>query len=437
MGGAGAFIETLMSRASGDDMYELARELYPLCRSITGAGVRSTLGRVASILPLEIHEVPSGTAVFDWTVPREWNVREAWIRGPDGSKVVDFADHNLHLVSYSAPVRQRMNLEALKGHLHSLPDRPDWIPYRTSYYEENWGFCLPHRQLAALPDGDYEVFIDSSLSDGSLTYGEAFIAGASEEEVLLSAHVCHPSLANDNLSGIALLAMLGAALGDARPRLSYRLLFAPGTIGSITWLAANQESVPRIRHGLVISCVGDGGGPTYKRSRRGDAAVDRAMEYVLGREAPASRIEDFSPYGYDERQYCSPGFDLAVGLFERSKYGDFPEYHTSADNLEFIAPRHLSRSYELVAGVLDILEHDRIYLSNNPYCEPQLGRRGLYQATGGDNQSAERQMAMLWLLNLADGEHSLLQIAQRSGMPFPMIRDTATLLESHGLLRHS
>lgn len=435
MAGGAGFLDGLMSRADGDAMFELASDLYPVCRSITGAGVRSTLTRVARILPLDIHEIPSGTPVFDWMVPREWNVREAWVRGPDGRKLVDFADHNLHLVSYSVPVKARMSLASLRGHLHSLPDRPDWIPYRTSYYEEDWGFCMTHRQLAALPEGEYEVFIDSTLSDGSLTYGEALIKGSSEEEVLLSAHVCHPSLANDNLSGIALLSILGAALGEMRPRLSYRIVFAPGTIGSIAWLAGNGDVVPRIRHGLVVSCVGDSGGPTYKRSRRGDAKIDRAMEHVLRLAAPERSIEDFSPYGYDERQYCSPGFNLPVGLFERSKYGAFPEYHTSADNLDFIAPEHLALSYRLVAQVLEILEHDRVFVATNPHCEPQLGRRGLYQALGGDSERAERQMAMLWVLNLADGEHSLLRMAERSGLPFAMIRDSAALLESHGLLR--
>jgi aminopeptidase-like protein len=435
MAPAPGFLERLLTRNSGEAMYELVSDLYPLCRSITGDGVRATLQRIDRILPLSVREVPTGTRVFDWTVPREWNVREAWVRGPDGSKVVDFADHNLHLVSYSVPVRQRMSLDDLMPHLHSLPDRPDWIPYRTSYYEENWGFCLAHRQLERLPDGEYEVCIDSTLADGSLTYGEVLISGTSDEEVLLSAHVCHPSLANDNLSGIALLATLGAALAEAAPRLNYRLIFAPGTIGSITWLARNSERVPRIRHGLVVSCVGDAGGPTYKRSRRGDALIDRAMEHVLARAAPEATIEAFSPYGYDERQYCSPGFNLAVGLFERSKYGAFPEYHTSGDDLSFVAPEHLAVSYRLVAQVLDVLEHDRRVVGTNPYCEPQLGRRGLYAALGGDSQAAERQMAMLWVLNLADGEHSLLQMAERSGLPFATIRASAELLQSHDLLR--
>ena len=415
-------------------MYELAQELYPICRSITGDGVRQTLDRVAAELPIEISEVPSGTPVFDWAVPKEWNIREAWIKDPQGNKVVDFADHNLHVVNYSVPVHEHLSLDELRNRLHSLPDRPYWIPYRTSYYDETWGFCLPHRQLEALVDGTYEVYIDSDLKDGSLTYAECVIEGATDDEVLLSAHTCHPSLANDNLSGIALLVRLGRALAELETRYTYRLVFAPGTIGSITWLAKNKDRAAKIKHGLAVSCVGDAGGPMYKRSRRGDAAIDRTFARVFAESAPAGDIQDFSPYGYDERQYCSPGFNLPVGLFERSKYGEFPEYHTSADNLDFISAEELDRSYGLVARVIDILETDWFPVNMAPFCEPQLGRRGLYKAMGGDNERVERQMAMLWILNLADGEHSLQDIADRSGIVISRIREVAELLLQHELI---
>ena len=425
----------LLASGDGGAMYELIRELYPVCRSITGDGVRKTLGRVAEELPLELHEVPSGTPVFDWTVPKEWNIREAWIKGPDGNTIVDFAEHNLHVVSYSVPVHERLSLAELKPRLHSLPDRPDWIPYRTSYYDETWGFCIPHTLLESLPDGEYEVFIDSTLTDGSLTYAECVMPGASEEEVMLSAHVCHPSLANDNLSGISLLARLGAALGGIETRYSYRLIIAPGTIGSITWLSRNRETASRIKHGLVVSCVGDPGGPTYKRSRRGGAMIDRVVEQVFAEYAPEGVIEDFSPYGYDERQYGSPGFDLPVGLFERSKYGAFPEYHTSGDNLDFIDAESLDFSYRLVAQCLEILETDCCPVNLQPHCEPQLGRRGLYQAMGGDSERVERQMAMLWVLNQADGSNSLLDIARKSGIRYSLIRETSDILRAHELLR--
>ena len=424
----------LLGSGSGSSMYELARDLYPICRSITGDGVRDTLDRVAAQLPLEISEVPTGTPVFDWTVPREWNIREAWIKDPRGHKIVDFADHNLHVVGYSVPVHDHLSLEELKSRLHSLPDRPDWIPYRTSYYDESWGFCLPHRQLEALEEGTYEVYIDSDLEEGSLTYAECVIEGATDDEVLLSAHTCHPSLANDNLSGIALLVRLGRALADVETRYTYRLIFAPGTIGSITWLAKNQEKASNIKHGLTISCVGDAGGPMYKCSRRGDAAIDRAVARVFADSVPSGDIQDFSPYGYDERQYCSPGFNLPVGLFERSKYGEFPEYHTSADNLDFISAEELDRSYGLVARVVDLLETDWFPVNAAPFCEPQLGRRGLYKAMGGDNERVERQMAMLWILNLADGEHTLHDIADRAGIEITRIREVAELLLQHELI---
>jgi aminopeptidase-like protein len=418
----------------GERVYAFAEHLYPICRSITGDGVRRTLAAVSEHIPLDVHEVPTGTPVFDWTVPKEWNIREAWIRGPDGRKVLDFADCNLHVLNYSVPVHERLSLADLRPHLISLPKQPDLVPYRTSYYRETWGFCLPHRLLESLPEGEYEVFIDSTLAAGHLSYGEHVLPGAVSDEVLITAHVCHPSLANDNLSGIGLLTFLAAELAKIEHRYTYRFLLIPGTIGSITWLARNEDRVGRIRHGLVLSCLGDGGGPTYKASRRGDAAVDRAAAHVLSAHFPAPRLEPFSPYGYDERQFCSPGFDLPVGLLERSKYGEFPEYHTSADNLDFISPARLEESFQMIVRILDVLENDRRYESRNPKCEPQLGKRGLYQAIGGDRDAARKQMAMLWALNLADGEHSVLDMAQRAGIPFGIMSDTCDVLEDARLI---
>jgi aminopeptidase-like protein len=418
----------------GDEIYALAGEIFPICRSITGNGVRETLRRIGQRIPLEVHEVPSGTQVFDWTVPREWNVRDAYICDSRGNKIVDFANSNLHLMSYSTPVRARLSLSELKKHLHSLPDQPDRIPYRTSYYAENWGFCVTHRQLESLADETYEVVIDSTLKDGSLTYAEYFHRGESDDEVLLSAHVCHPSLANDNCSGLALLTLLARELGKVRTHLSYRFVFAPGTVGAITWLARNEANVGRIKHGLVVSCLGDGGGPFYKKSRRGDTAIDRAMAHVLKHSSLKSSVHEFSPYGYDERQYCSPGFNLPVGLFQRSQWGTFPEYHTSGDNLDFIKPVYLQQSYELIAGAVDVLENN-VFLKNTvSKCEPQLGRRGLYTAIGGRPEAARDNMTMLWLLNLSDGSKSVLDIADRIEQPFSEVRTIAALLEQHGLL---
>ena len=426
--------ECLADDRIGEAIFALAADIFPICRSITGDGVRLTLERLSQKIDLEVHEVPSGTPVLDWTIPKEWAIREAWINDPAGRRVVDFRDSNLHVLNYSRPIHGHLPLDELRKHLFTLPDQPELIPYRTSYYAENWGFCMAHRQAEALTDGLYEVMIDADLSDGSLTYGEYLHPGESDEEVLLSAHICHPSLANDNCSGLALLTELAARLADRRTRYSYRFLFAPGTIGAIAWLARNEYRVGRIGHGLVLSCVGDSGGPTYKRSRRGDAAIDRAMTHVLRHAGPQASVIDFSPYGYDERQYGSPGFDLPVGLFQRSQFGTFPEYHTSADNLDLIRPQHLASSYRMIADLLDLLERDWRPRSTCPKGEPQLGRRGLYHALGGDPNAAAKNMAMLWILNLADGRHTLLDIAERAGMPFAVIADTARLLEESGLL---
>lgn len=410
-------------------MHDFARELFPICRSITGEGVRQTLHRIATLIPLQLHEVPSGTKVFDWEVPREWNIRAAWIKAPDGRVVVDFAEHNLHVVNYSVPVRQRLSLAELRPHLFSLPEHPDWIPYRTSYYKETWGFCLADRVLQSLPAGEYEVCIDSTLAPGSLTYGECVLTGTSADEVLVTAHSCHPSLANDNLAGIAVAVWLARALGAVPHRLTYRFIFAPGTIGSLTWLARHEAVVPRIKHGLLFTCAGDRGGVTYKKSRRGNALVDRAAAHVLRTSGRAHRVIDFFPYGYDERQYCSPGFNLALGCVMRTPHGEYPEYHTSADNLDLVAPESLDDTLRVALEIIDVLENDRLVRSLNPKGEPQLGRRGLYKAIGGDRALADLQMAYLWVMNLADGEHRLLDMAERASLPFATIRQAAADLE--------
>jgi aminopeptidase-like protein len=421
----------------GNEMHRLVAELYPIGRSITGDGVRQTLAKLRERVPLDVREVPSGTRVFDWTVPDEWNVREAYVANARGERAIDFRQHNLHLVGYSTPVRARMSLAELRPHLHSLPDRPDWIPYRTSYYKPSWGFCLAHRQLEALPDGEYEVVIDATLAPGGLTYGELLLPGQSKEEILFSAHVCHPSLANDNLSGIAVLSFLAAELGRRPRKHSFRFVFAPGTIGAITWLAQNEESARRIRHGLVVAGVGDAGGFTYKRSRRGDAVIDRAMTAVLAASGQPHRVIDFTPYGYDERQYCSPGFDLPVGLFMRSLHGTFPEYHTSADDLSFVKAEKLEESYRTILSVVEVLERNSTFVNTNPKCEPQLGRRGLYEGLAGRASPREFEMAMLWVLNLSDGGYDLLRIAERSGLAFGVVADAADALLKNGLLRET
>jgi aminopeptidase-like protein len=412
-------------------MYALAERLYPVPRSITGDGVRETLGVLRELVPLEVHEVPTGTPVLDWTVPKEWNVREAWIAGPDGERVVDFRDSNLHLVGYSVPVRTRLPLHELRERLHTLPERPDWIPYRTSYWSENWGFCLQHRRLQELPEGEYEVCVDSVLEDGSLSYGELLLQGETEQEMLVSTHVCHPSLANDNLSGIAVATWLARQLAERPRRFSYRFLFVPGAIGPITWLARNEESVGRIRHGLVLALLGGPGGFVYKRSRRGRAEVDRVAEHTL---RGVGEVRDFDPYGYDERQYCSPGFDLPLGRLTRAPHGEFPEYHTSADDLRLLRPEGLAEALDVVGSIVDLLERNRTYRNLSPKGEPQLGRRGLYGGLGGGTEGRERELALLWVLSLSDGEHSLLDVAERSGLPFASVRDAANALLEADLL---
>jgi aminopeptidase-like protein len=419
---------------AGGEIYALCEELYPICRSITGDGLRETLRIIARHLPIEVVEVPSGTPVLDWTVPPEWNVRDAYVADASGRRVIDFRRHNLHVVNYSTPIAARMPLAELRPHLHTLPDHPDWIPYRTSYYAESWGFCLTQRALDALPDGEYEVRIDSTLAPGHLTYGELVLPGEIDDEILISTHVCHPSLADDNLSGIAVSVFLARAL-QARGgrRHTFRFLYAPGTIGAITWLAKNRERAARIKHGLTLTCLGDAHPFTYKRTVAGRAAIDRAAAHVLGHAGLPHQMIDFFPYGYDERQYGSPGFRLPVGSLMRGRHGQFPEYHTSADNLSFISPERLAESAQVLSQIVGVVEGDRRYRNLQPYGEPQLGKRGLYRAMGGTS-IPDLQFAMLWVLNLSDGEHSLLDVAERSGLRFESIRAAADLLREHALL---
>jgi aminopeptidase-like protein len=418
---------------TGKELHQFAAQLYPICRSITGDGIRQTLAMIGNRIPLQVSEVATGTAVFDWTVPKEWNIRDAYIKDAGGRRVVDFQQNSLHVLNYSTPIHEVLPLNQLKEHLFTLPEYPDWIPYRTSYYKEQWGLCLTHNQLSDLRDETYEVFIDSTLQDGQLTYGECFLPGQLKEEVLISTHACHPSLANDNLSGLAVATHLAQLMAERDRRYSYRFLFIPGTIGAITWLARNQDKVNLVRHGLVLTGVGDRGGFHYKKSRRGDAEIDRATAHVLRHCGEPSEVLEFSPYGYDERQYCSPGFNLPVGCLMRSVWGTFPEYHTSADNLDFIQPISLAKSLDTCMAIVNVLENNRRYINQNPYCEPQLGKRNLYRSMGGESIGQEIN-ARLWLLNLSDGEHSLLDIAERSGIPFSAISQAAELLNQSGLL---
>ena len=423
---------------TGEQLHALVQRLFPLRRSLTGEGVRQTLEVLAEDLPLQLTEIPTGTAVLDWVVPPEWVVRSAHVTAPDGTRVVDWADSPLHLVGHSAPFTGRLGLPALLEHLHSLPDRPSLTPYRTSYFADSWGFCLPHERIAALGPGTYEVVVDTSLVKGSLTYGEVLVPGSSAEEVLISAHTCHPAQANDNLSGIAIAHQLARSLLDGpAPQWTYRFLFAPGTLGAIAWLEHHREqAVPRVRAGLVLTGLGDDSPPSYKVSRRGGTLIDRAVQHVLQHAGLGSRVLPFTPYGYDERQFCSPGFDLPVGRLGRGVHGEYPEYHTSADDLSFVTARRLAESYEILRAVVHVLERDRLVINQAPFGEPQLGRRGLYRDTGAtplDRRSTE--MALLWVLNLCDGTRSLLDVAERAELPFGVVDAAAVRLEKAGLLQ--
>ena len=425
----------LMKEDLGGAMHAFIARLFPICRSITGDGVRKTLRLVQEQIPIKMHEVPTGTQVFDWRVPKEWNIRDAWVKDSSGRRLIDFSELNLHVVNYSSPVHRRMRFAELKEHLFVSPGHPEWIPYRTTYYEETWGFCLCENQLAKFDHGqEYDVCIDSSLEDGYLTYGECLLPGEETAEVLVSCHICHPSLANDNLAGLAVAVELARQLAQSPHRYSYRFLFIPGTIGSITWLARNEDVIPRIRHGIVLTCLGDSGNISYKRSRQAEAGIDRAFIHVLKHSGDPHTVVDFAPYGYDERQYCSPGINLPVGCLMRSRHGEFPEYHTSADNLEFVRPGALTDSLAKCLAAIDVLENNRIFVNQKPKGEPQLGKRGLYKGLGASPGKRERELALLWVLNLSDGKNALLDIAERANLPFALVRDAATALSATDLL---
>ena len=418
----------------GSAMLELIRELFPLNRSITGKGVRATLRAVSRIAPIVIHEVPTGTAIFDWVVPNEWNVSDAYVAAPDGRRLIDFRQCNLHLVGYSVPVRRRMSLQELLPHLHSDPSRPEVIPYRTSYYTQNWGFGIPHAQLSALDEGEYDVVVDSTLDAGHLTYGEAVVPGNTNEIMLIYTHTCHPSLANDNLSGIAVCAELARWLAARDNHLTYHIVFGPVTIGSLTWLARNLELLPRVKHGLVVALVGNKAPLFYKELRSGLADIDRTAAAYIRNEAPDGVIRPFDAWGYDERQFNSPGFRLPVGRLTRSPEEGYPEYHSSSDNVSLIDADSLMGSLLACQTIIAALDSNRHYVNTSPFGEPQLGKRGIYRSIGG-MASSDLQKALLWVLNLSDGEHDLASIYSRSGLQYAALSRAITILVQCGLLR--
>ncbi len=433
---------------SGQDLHDIAQstddrlwrrviDLYPIARSLTGEGVRATLARISRELPIEVHEVATGTHVLDWTIPDEWNLRRATLTAPDGRVVADTSTHPLHVVGYSEPVDVEIDRETLDGHLFSLPDRPDAIPYRTSYYNRTWGFCITDHARKALGPGTYHATIDATLAPGSLTYGEVVLPGTSNREILLTTHVCHPHMANDNASGIAALTEIGLRLAAREHRRhTVRLLYLPGSLGAIAWLATHRDVVPRIANGLVLTGLGNRGPLHYKCSRRGDTQADRAAMIMLRDRGDdlSTQMLEFSPYGYDERQFCSPGFDLAVGRLTRGVHGEYPEYHTSLDDLTFVDPTSMNDAVSAIEAWVDIIERDATYENLAPFGEPQLGRRGLYRQLGGALDARSAEMAVLWVLNQADGTKSLIDIATHSRLTFQAVADAADALVAANLL---
>jgi aminopeptidase-like protein len=422
-------------RESLADIEETFDRLWPIMRSITGDGVRETHDILSDIVPLERIEVPFGTQVLDWTVPKEWRFNEAYVVAPDGRRILDAKDNTLRLVNYSAPFRGKLTREALDEHLHSRPDLPDAIPYVTSYYEERWGFCLSQRERDSLLPGEYHVVVDTAFHDGSLTISEAVLSGTESDEVLISTNTCHPSMANNELSGPLAAAYLYRRIAAwPQRRLTYRFAFGPETIGAITYLSMRGEHWPKsLVAGFVVTCVGLDQAFVYKRSRRGDSLADRAAIHALEHMAVEYTARDFKPVGSDERQYCSPGYDLPVGSLMRGPHGDYPEYHTSLDNKSLISFDALRGSVDAYEAICRTLDRNLVFRNRYPFGEPQLGRRGLYPTLGTADQRSKVE-TLLWVLNLSDGHHDLLSIAERSGLPLDSLWDAARAAEEQSVL---
>lgn len=419
----------------GHQMFNLMTELFPICRSITGDGVRETLKIIQRDLPdLKILEIPSGTKAFDWTVPREWNIRDAYVIDPNGKKIIDFKESNLHVVGYSTPVDREVSLDELQNHLFSLPDQPDAIPYITSYYKEMWGFCLTHNQRKLLAPGVYKVFIDSTLTSGSLTLGELMIEGESEEEIFLATYICHPSMANNELSGPVVTTYLAKWIREQKKRnYSYRIIFIPETIGAIVYLHQNFEIMKkRIVAGFNITCVGDDRNYSYLASRYGNTKADQVAQHVLGHMHPDYISYSYLKRGSNERQFCSPGIDLPVVSVMRTKYGEYPEYHTDLDNLDLVTPAGLYGSYEVLQRCIMCVERNQ-KLKINVLCEPQLGKRGLYP-TISTKESQAIVRDMMNLIAYCDGSNDLLTVAELIDVPFWSLFDIIEQLKVEGLL---
>lgn len=422
------------------EIEEYFDRLWPITRSLTGNGNRESLRILSEIIDLKITEVPSGTQCFDWNVPPEWNIKEAWIKDSKGNKIVDFSVNNLHILGYSEPFQGKLSFEELKPHLYTLPDQPDLIPYLTSYYKRRWGFCLTHNQFQKLDQNEnYEVFIDSSLDEnGSMTIGEAIIKGKSDKEIMFSTYICHPSLASNELSGPLVSAFLYKSLKEFQNlKYTYRFIFVPETIGSIYSLSVKGEHWKNhLKAGFVITCIGDNGKFTYKRSRIGNSLPDRAVETILNQTETDFNIVDFFPSGSDERQYCSPGFNLPVGSLMRTMYGKYPEYHTSADNKDYVSFEAMEKAVQKYLDVIELLEKNEKYINKMPHCEPQLGKRGLYPTLGSQKGTEDFVKAMMWILNLSDGENDLITISEKSKIPVKDLFPVVDKLIENGILEN-
>lgn len=442
-------MSAVAERASSGAVERLAAEfdrwmqrLFPLTRSLTGAGNRETLRHLAELVPLTIHEVPSGTRVYDWVVPDEWNIRDAWIATANGRRIVDFARSNLHVVSYSEPVRGRLTWDRLAPHLHTHPSLPEAIPYRTSYYRRTWGFCVTRAQYDALhaDGGPFDVVIDSDLAPGSLSYADLVIPGASDQEILLSCYVCHPSMANDSLSGVVLTAFLARALGERPRRYSYRVAFVPETIGAVAYCALNEAALQRIDLGLVVTTVGGPGRFGYKQSFDVRHPINRLIEEVFRETGVQFATYPFDIHGSDERQYSSQAFRINMATICRDRYYEYPQYHSSLDDLSFVTGRQMAETFALYVRLIDKLEARLIYRSRQPHCEVMLGRRGLYPADGGalrpERGGRSDLDLLLWLLFLCDGRMALQEIAARLDVPLDRLAELAERLAAQDLLEH-
>jgi len=431
-------ISRVDSENLGQEMMDLMARLFPICRSLTGDGVRETLNILSDTLPLKIDQVPTGYQAFDWNVPREWNIRDAYVKDSSGERIIDFRKSNLHILNYSVPFSGTLTREELLPHLHAKPELPEAIPYMTSYYADRWGFCLSQNQLDTLPEGPFEVLVDSTLEDGQLTFAEAILPGSSRQEILFSTDVCHPSMAHNELSGPILTAFLHRLISPFEHRYTYRFVFLPETIGSLVFLTQNGDHLRQnLQAGYTVTCVGDAGPYTYKRSRQGTTAADQIAEHCLrylGSSADVV-IKNFDPStGSDERQYCSPGFDLPVGSLMRTMYGEYPEYHTSLDNLDFVSAEGMAGTLKAYLRMVQLHELNQTYINKSPYGEPQLGKRGLYPTLGAQAESPDAVTNIMYLLSYSDGSKSVVDIADLANRPAWTFTSEVQSLVDSGLL---